>query len=163
MYKSVNKFWLIKIRTIHNLSLWIFLDNIIVRAPSILHFKGLGMRNLKYEMRICQKCMIQSQRKFILCSNFYESESLINFSRECIPVVEFWAAKHNRLLPIRVLWNGIVASLQNLGPFLQNQLFHTKNIYIGFLFRTHYWLKCLEYHFLRACNHSILKDSKVLN
>jgi hypothetical protein len=29
--------------------------NIIVWAPSILHFKGLGMTNLQYEMRICQK------------------------------------------------------------------------------------------------------------
>ena len=24
-------------------------------APGILHFKGLGMRNWQYEMRICQK------------------------------------------------------------------------------------------------------------
>ena len=31
------------------------MDNIIVLAPSIRHFKGLGMRNLQYEMRICQK------------------------------------------------------------------------------------------------------------
>ena len=31
------------------------LDNIIVWAPSIFHYKGLGMRNLQYEMRICQK------------------------------------------------------------------------------------------------------------
>ena len=36
-------------------TLWIFLDNIIVWAPSLLHFKGLGMRNLQYEMRISQK------------------------------------------------------------------------------------------------------------
>ena len=31
------------------------LDNIIVWTPKILHFKVLGMRNLQYEMRICQK------------------------------------------------------------------------------------------------------------
>ena len=31
------------------------LDNIIVWAPSILYLKGLGMRNLQHEMRICQK------------------------------------------------------------------------------------------------------------
>jgi hypothetical protein len=32
------------------------LDNsIIVWAPRIPHFKGLGMRNLQYEVRICQK------------------------------------------------------------------------------------------------------------
>ena len=24
-------------------------------APSILHFKGFGMRNLQYQIRICQK------------------------------------------------------------------------------------------------------------
>ena len=29
--------------------------DIIVWAPSILHFKGLGMRNFQYEMRICHK------------------------------------------------------------------------------------------------------------
>ena len=28
---------------------------IIVPAPSIPHFKGLDMRNLQYEIRICQK------------------------------------------------------------------------------------------------------------
>ena len=33
----------------------IFGYNIIVWAPSIVHSKGLGMRNLQYEMRICQK------------------------------------------------------------------------------------------------------------
>ena len=27
----------------------------MIQAPSIPHFKGLGMRNLQYEMRICQK------------------------------------------------------------------------------------------------------------
>ena len=46
----------------------IFLDNVIVWAPSVLHFKGLGIRNLQYEMSICQKshnkvtdslCMVQ--------------------------------------------------------------------------------------------------------
>jgi hypothetical protein len=42
----------IKIQTTHNL---LSLDNIIVWAPSILHFKGLGTTNLLYEMRICQK------------------------------------------------------------------------------------------------------------
>ena len=35
--------------------LWIFLDKIIARAPAILHFKGLGVRNLQYWIRICQK------------------------------------------------------------------------------------------------------------
>ena len=27
------------------------MDNVIVWTPSILHFKGLGMRNLQYEMK----------------------------------------------------------------------------------------------------------------
>ena len=26
-----------------------------MQAPSIPHFKGFGMRNLQYEIRICQK------------------------------------------------------------------------------------------------------------
>ena len=48
-----------------------FLDNIIVWAPSILYFKGLGMRILKYEIRICQK----SHNKVTKYgSNFYESD-----------------------------------------------------------------------------------------
>ena len=33
----------------------ISLEKIIVLAPSIPHFKGLGMRNLQYEIRICPK------------------------------------------------------------------------------------------------------------
>ena len=37
----------------------------MVKIPSIPHFKGLDMRNLQYEMKICQKsckdslCMVQ--------------------------------------------------------------------------------------------------------
>ncbi len=37
------------------MTLRIFLDDIILWAPSILYLKGLVMRNLQYEMRICQK------------------------------------------------------------------------------------------------------------
>ena len=33
----------------------ISLKIIVVQAPTIPHFKGLGMRNLQYEIRICQK------------------------------------------------------------------------------------------------------------
>ena len=49
--------WFIKIRTTNYLSLWLYeyFWIILLRAPSILHFKGLGMRNLQYKMRICQK------------------------------------------------------------------------------------------------------------
>ena len=47
--------WFIKIRTIHKNKLSISLDRIIVLAPSIAPFKGLGMRNLQYWIRICQK------------------------------------------------------------------------------------------------------------
>ena len=36
-------------------SLWISLARIIIRAPSIPPFKGLEMRSLQYEIRICQK------------------------------------------------------------------------------------------------------------
>ena len=57
------------------MALCIFFDNIIVWATSILHFKGLGMRNLQYEMRICQKkVVINSQRQFMYGSNFYGSD-----------------------------------------------------------------------------------------
>ena len=42
----------IKNRTTHKS---ISLDRIIVLAPSIPHFKGLGMRNLHYEIRISKK------------------------------------------------------------------------------------------------------------
>ena len=34
---------------------WISFDKIIVQTPSISHFKGLGMRNLEYQIAICQK------------------------------------------------------------------------------------------------------------
>ena len=38
-------------------------------------FKGLGMRNLQYETRICQKkVIVRSQRQFIYGSNLYESD-----------------------------------------------------------------------------------------
>jgi hypothetical protein len=33
----------------------IFLDRIIVRTPTIPHFKGLGMRNFQYKISIYQK------------------------------------------------------------------------------------------------------------
>ncbi len=35
--------------------LWISLDRDIALAPTIPHFKGLEMRNLQCELRICQK------------------------------------------------------------------------------------------------------------
>ena len=50
------------------------LDNIIVWAPSILQLKDLGMINVQYEMRICQKSYKKSQRQFMYGSNFYGSD-----------------------------------------------------------------------------------------
>ena len=35
--------------------LWIIAKQTNKPAPSIPHFKGFGMRNLQYEIRICQK------------------------------------------------------------------------------------------------------------
>ena len=35
--------------------LWISWDRIMIQAPSIPHFKDLSMRNLQYELGICQK------------------------------------------------------------------------------------------------------------
>ena len=37
------------------MQLWISLDRIPVPGPSIPHFKGFGIGNLQYEIRICQK------------------------------------------------------------------------------------------------------------
>ena len=58
----------------------ISLKRIVVQAPTIPHFKGLGMRNLQYEIRICQK-----QHTKVAMSNVYVNvvtvlmkQSLIN-------------------------------------------------------------------------------------
>ena len=45
----------LKIEPHIKVDLSISLDIIIVLAPSKPHFKGLGMRNLKYEMRLGRK------------------------------------------------------------------------------------------------------------
>ena len=51
--------WSIKIRAIHNLSLWLceyfWIILLYGQLCSVLHFKGVGMRNLQYEIKICQK------------------------------------------------------------------------------------------------------------
>ena len=49
--------------------LWISLDQIIVQAPFIPHFKGLVMRNLEYEIRICQK--IHTKVTISMLSRFF--------------------------------------------------------------------------------------------
>ena len=46
----------------------------IAQAPSIPHFKGLDMRNLQYEIRICQKPIIKSQCQCQCGSLFYDSD-----------------------------------------------------------------------------------------
>ena len=76
------KVWFIKIRIIHKMKLWISPDEIFVPAPSIPHFKGLGIRNLQYESRICQK----SHNTVTITggSNFYESDFTY-----CKKVVEY--------------------------------------------------------------------------
>ena len=51
--------------------LWISLDNISVWSPSIT---GLGKKNLLYEIKICNKAIIKSQRQFICGSNIYGSD-----------------------------------------------------------------------------------------
>ena len=66
----------IKIWTTHNLAMWLFLDNIIIWAPSILHFKGLGMAweicNMKWGFAI--KVIIKSIQQFMYGLNFYGSD-----------------------------------------------------------------------------------------
>ena len=60
------------------MTLWIFLDNIIVWAPSILHFKSLDMRNLQImKWGFAKKVIIKSQRQFMYGSNFYESDVIL--------------------------------------------------------------------------------------
>jgi hypothetical protein len=48
------------------------IDRIIEWTPIIPHFKGLGMRNLQYEVGICQKFIIKSQCPCEDCMKFYE-------------------------------------------------------------------------------------------
>ena len=48
-----------------------FLDRIIVQAPTICHFKGLGMRNLEYEKRICQKTHTKAKIPRSMLSSFF--------------------------------------------------------------------------------------------
>ena len=51
---------------------WIIL--LYWQLNSRLHFKGLGMRNLQYAMRIAKKVILKSQRQFMYGSNFYGSD-----------------------------------------------------------------------------------------
>ena len=121
-YKS--NVWSIKIRTTDNLS-WIFLDNIIVWAPSILYFKGLGIRNLQYEMRICQ---INHNKviKTAYGSNFYESD-ITDFEIR-------WITHHNKIMrwPLPV---EIDLSRETYGLISLNRIL---GIYISFF--------CLSYN-----------------
>ena len=61
---------------------WILLDRIIVQAPSMCHFKCLGMRNLENEIRICQNTHTQPQ-----------------FQGQCCPVFFFWNIHYYRKPP----------------------------------------------------------------
>ena len=49
--------WSIKIRTTRNMSLWLYeyFWIILLNGHLVVYFKGLGMRNLQYEMRVWQK------------------------------------------------------------------------------------------------------------
>ena len=51
--------------------LQISLDQIFVQAPSIPHFKGLGMTNLEYEIRICQKIHTNVTITMSMLSRFF--------------------------------------------------------------------------------------------
>ena len=50
------------------MTLLIFLDNVIVWAPCILHYKE------KFARGFAKKVLIMSQRQFRYGSNFYESD-----------------------------------------------------------------------------------------
>ena len=47
------------------------LDQIIVQAPIIPHFKGLAMRNLEFEIRICQKIHTKVTITMSILSRFF--------------------------------------------------------------------------------------------
>ena len=59
--------------------LQISLKIIIVQAPTIPHFKGLGMRNLPYEMRICQKIIIISLKDSLCMVFIFIDQMLFQF------------------------------------------------------------------------------------
>jgi hypothetical protein len=72
------------------------LDRIIVLAPSIPHFKGLGMRNLQHEIRICQKSHnTATNQNYILCAVLiFMNQTLHNlFSR----VLKKWKKKKEEI------------------------------------------------------------------
>ena len=52
----------------------LYYDWIIVPAPSIPHFKGLGMRNLQYETRISQKSYNKGTITSHVFCQFYETD-----------------------------------------------------------------------------------------
>ena len=55
--------------------------SLIVLAHSIPRFKVLGLRNLQYEIRICQKShntVTNSQLNFMCGYNFYETDATTN-------------------------------------------------------------------------------------
>ena len=67
-----------------------FLDNIILWAPCILHFKGLSMRNLQYEMRICQKSRNKITKTVMYGSNFYGSDVTYSISCKAARQCSIW-------------------------------------------------------------------------
>ena len=84
--------------------LWISLDRIIVQAPSISHFKGLGMRNLEYEIVICQKIHNKVTITMSMLSRFFWNRryvplnSMQDSGQFCSAIV-FWFLNHfNRIL-----------------------------------------------------------------
>ena len=60
--------------------LWISFDQIIVQAPSIPHFKGLGMRNLEYEIRVRQKTHTKVTMAMSMLWQFFLKQTLFGFN-----------------------------------------------------------------------------------
>ena len=50
------------------------MNAITIQSPSIPHFKGVDMRNLKYEIGICQNPIINSQCQCQYGNFFYDSD-----------------------------------------------------------------------------------------
>ena len=94
--------------------LWISRDQIIVQAPIIPHFKGLVMRNLEDEKRICQIIHTKVTITLSMLSRFFLNQTLkwnltpfsADFNRQCKTRFKIWLS----LLKITVLQKRIYSN-----------------------------------------------------
>ena len=81
--------WFIKIRTTSVfVTLWIFLDNIIVWAPDILHLKVLAWEICNMKWGFAKEVIVKSQRQFMYGSNLSESD--VTFAERSCGEINCW-------------------------------------------------------------------------